>query len=146
MAGFSLGGGGDNRFGETLIFAHAVGQFHATNFSAAIFVGAPSTAGEVAANNHFHGKGFTFPSHGHHGVGRSQFPVGHNVGSGIQKRSRDLVEHLSLGWDTFREHHIESRDAVGGNHHQNVVANAVHIAHFAVIHCSLSFKIKVGVN
>ena len=42
--------------------------------------------------------------------------------------------------------YVESRNTVGCHHHENVVADAVNIAHFTMIHICLTFEVEVGAN
>ncbi len=146
MAAGSLGGGSDDGLGKALVLAHALGQTHAAQLAAAFLVGTPGTAGENAAYDHLNGEAFALETHGDHGVGGGQFPVGHDVGRGVEKLSSDLVEHLALAGNALGQDDVECRDAVGSHHHQDVVVDVVHVAHFAMINTLLTFKMKIGVN
>ena len=143
VSGFSLGRRGDDGGGELLVFLHSVGESHAAERTAASLVLSPGTAGEIAADNHFHAEAFTLQSDGHHGVGSGNLPVGDNVSSSIQELGCNLVQHLSLEGDAFRQDDIEGRDAVGGNHDQQVVVDVVHIAYLSMINTLLTGKVEV---
>ena len=140
-----LGGGGDDGFGEALVFFHPVGQTYAAQFATSVFVGAPCRAGENGTDNHFYTKTFALQTYGDHWVGCGKFPVGTDVGGEVEKLRGNLIEHLSFKWNAFGQNNVEGRNAVGGNHHDFVVVDVVHIAHFTVINAALLFKMKIGV-
>ncbi len=85
MSGVGLGGGGDDGFGETLVFNHSFGELHAADFTHAVFVVAPGASCEVAADDHFETETFAAVAYGDHGVGYCEFPVRHDVSGGIKE-------------------------------------------------------------
>jgi len=135
--------GRENRFGKTLVLAHAVGQGHAAQLAATLLILAPCRTGQNAADNHLHAESLTLEAHRHHRVGRRQFPVGTNVRGRVEKFGRNLVEHLSLVGNTLGQNHVKSGDPVGGHHDNQVVVDVVHVAHLTVIHAFLSFEMKI---
>ena len=146
VTGISLGGWSDDWFREFLVFAHTLGQLHAAQFAAAGCVFAPSAAGEIAADNHFNAETFAFKPHSHHRVGCSQLPVRHDVGSGIEKFSSNLIQHLTFAGNALWQNHVECRNAVGCHHHHKVVVDVVYIAHFAMIYALLTLKLEICVS
>ena len=107
FADFGFGSRGDDGFGELLVLLHSFGQLHTADFTDTAFVSAPCTAAEVTAYNHFYGESFTHHAYRHHRVGSSHFPVGADVGGGIQELGCNLVQHLSLERNAFRQYYVE---------------------------------------
>ena len=143
MAGIGFGGGGDDRLGEFFVLTHAVGKSDAADFTAAGGIVAPCRPGEVAAYDHFHPKAFGLAAHGDHGIGSGDFPVGHDVGGGVEEFGRDLVEHLSFEGYALGEDYVEGRDAVRCDHDKQVGGDVVDVAHFAVIHAPLTGEVEI---
>ena len=135
---------GDDRLGEALVFTHPFGELHAAKLAGAGGILAPGAAGEVAADNHLHGKSLAAVAYGDHRVGSGEAPVGHDVGGSFKKLRSYLVEHLTLEGDPLGEDYIESRDAVGGYHHQKIVGDGVDVAHFTMIHRGLAGEFVIG--
>ena len=140
----SLGGGGDDGLGEPLVLAHAFGQLHATQFAASVLVLTPGTARQVATDDHLHTEALGLQTHGHHGVGRGQFPVGHDVGRSIQEAGSNLVQALALEGDSLGQDDIEGRDTVGSHHDHEVIVDVVHVTDFTMIHAHLSRQVEVS--
>lgn len=140
----SLGSWGDDRLRETLVFLHAVGQFHTAELATTVLVLSPGRAGEDRADNHLHTEALTLQTHSDHGVGGGQLPVRTDVGSGIQELRSNLVQYLTLEGNTLRQYDVESRDAVGSYHHHQVVVDVVHIAYLSVVHALLSLKVEIS--
>ena len=86
----------DDRLGETLVFAHAFGQFDAANLAHTTLVCTPCTATQVAAHNHLYGITLAENTCRHHRIGHGQFPVGTNVGGLVQEFGCYLVENLTF--------------------------------------------------
>ena len=141
-----LGGGGDDGCGELLILDHAFGQLDAAEGACASLIFAPGAASEVAAHNHLDTEAFTFEAHGDHGVGSGKFPIGEDVGGGIEELSGNLVEDLSLVGDALGENDVESRDAVGDHHGHIFVVDVIYIANLAYIEAFLLGKTEVCFN
>ena len=91
----------NDRFGETLVFAHTFGQFNTTQLALSVFIRTPSTTREDGTNYHLHPEPFAFKSHGNHRVGRSEFPIGADVACSIQKLGCNLIENLPFKGDAF---------------------------------------------
>jgi hypothetical protein len=144
VSGLGLGGGGDDGLGEAFVLTHSLGKLHAAYLAASGLVFAPCASGEVSADNHFHAEALAADSDGHHGVGRSEFPVGHNVGGGVEEVCGYFVQHLAFVGDAFGKDNVEGRDAVCGDHYQKVFAYGIDVAYFAVIHSGLTGKVEVG--
>ena len=134
---------GDDGLGEAFVLLHTVGQLHAAELTAAVLVLSPSRTCKDRADNHLHTESLTLQTDGYHRVGCSQLPVGADVCGGVQELGGYLVQHLSLEGDALRQHHVESRDAVCGYHHHQVVVDIVHVTDFSVVNTLLSFKIEV---
>ena len=143
-ANLGLGGWGDDRSGELLVLAHTVGQFDAADLADTGLVRTPSRTAEVAADNHLDGIALTTVTDGHHRVGSSEKPVGHDVTRGFQKLGCNLVQDLPFVRNAFGQNHIEGRDAVGGNHAKEVFTNKIHVTNLAVIDIGLTGKGEVG--
>ena len=107
MSFICLCGGGDDGLGETLVLTHAFGKLHATDLAASVLIVAPCRTGQIATDNHFHTETFCLQTYGYHGVGGGKFPVGNDVGCGIQERCCNLVEYLSLERNAFGENYVE---------------------------------------
>ena len=107
---------------------------------------APCASGKIAADDHLHAEAFTFQTYGHHRVRSGKFPVGYDVGSRIKKFCRNLVEHLSLVRDTLGEDNVKCRDAVGCDHHHEVIIDVVDVTNFSVVHAFLSRKVEICVG
>ena len=144
MAAVSLRSRCNDRLRETLVLAHAVGQLHSAELTASLLVGAPRTAGEDGTDNHLHTEALALQSHRHHGIGSSQLPVRTDVLRQTEELSRNLVEHLPFVGYSLGQHHVESRDAVGGHHHNEVVIDIVHVAHLTMVHTLLTLEMKIS--
>ena len=144
MAFVGLSGGGDDGRGELLVLDHALGQLDAAEGAGAGLILAPGAAGEVAANNHLHAEPFALESHGDHGIGSGELPVGQDVGGGVEELGGNLVEHLTLVGDALGENDIKGGDAVAHHHGHILVVDVVDIAHFAHIEAFLLREIEVG--
>ena len=86
LADFGFCGRGDDGFRVISGFP----SFPSGNFTPQIsrhtaLVGTPCAATEVTAYNHFYGESFTHHTYRHHRIGCSHFPVGADVGCGIQE-------------------------------------------------------------
>ena len=128
-----LGRGGEDRLGQLLGLAQAVGQFNAADLAGALVI-LPAAADEVAAGDGFHR--YRLELAGHHGalgVQRGVHAVGQHAGHidagevvGHQVRGlgepevRDLAEHFALAGDRIGKHHVEGRQTVGSDHQQVV--------------------------
>ena len=133
----------DDRLRELLVLLHALRQGDATQRAVTSLILSPCRASQVATDNHLHAETLALQSHRHHGVGRSQFPVRHDVSTCIEELRRNLIQHLSLERDALGQHHIECRDSVSSNHHHQVIVDVIHVTYFAVIHFLLSGEVKV---
>ena len=107
FANLGFSGRGDDGFREFLVFLHPFGQLHAADFTYTALVGTPCAATEVTAYNHFYGESFTHHTYRHHRIGCSHFPVGADVGCGIQEFCCNLVQHLSFEGNTFRQYYVK---------------------------------------
>jgi len=116
FADFGFRSRGDDRFGELLVLFHAFGQLHAADFADAALVGAPCATAEITAYNHFNRETFAHHAHCYHGVGSGHFPVGTDVGGGVEEFGCNLVQHLSFEGNAFRQYYVEGRNAVGSDH------------------------------
>ena len=139
---FSLSCGGDNGCGELLIFLHAFGKTYATDFTNTALVSTPCRTAKITTNNHFNSKAFATNTYRYHGVGSSHFPVRTNVCSSVKELCSNLIQHLSLVRNTFGKHYVERRNSVTCYHHQ-LIAYAIYVANFTMIHCCLTREIKV---
>ena len=139
-----LGRRGDYRFRETLVLTHSVGKSHTAELAAAFLVSAPCRTREDGTDDHFHTKAFTLQTDRHHGIRRSQLPVGTDVGRLVEELGCNLIQHLTLERYALRQYHIECRDPVGSYHDDEVVVDVVHITYFAVIHTLLSIKMEIS--
>ena len=128
-----LGGGSKNGCREFLVFHHSLGQWNAAQGAGTGFVFAPSAACQIATDNHFDTEPLAFEAHGHHRVGRSQFPVGDDVGGGIKEFSSNLVQHLAFIGNTLGQDNVEGTDAVADHHGHIFIIDIIDIAHFAYI-------------
>ena len=140
----SLGGWGNDRLGETLVFLHALGQLNTTQLTTAILVLAPCRTRQDRADNHLYTETLTLQTYGNHGVGSSQFPVGADVTGSIQELGSNLVQHLSFVGNALWQNHVKGRNTVCSHHDHQVVTNVVHIAHLSVVHALLSFEVEVS--
>ena len=122
---------------------HAVRDLHATDGVLTALVGAPRAAGEVTSNDHLDRERLAETSHGDHRVGGGKLPVGDDVGGGVEKHGGNLVEHLSLIGDALGQDNVESRDAVGGDHHHVFVVDEITIADLAVIDLGLARELII---
>ena len=141
---FGFGGRGDYGFFELLMFAHSLGQRNTADGACPGLIVPPRAAGEVSADNHFDGKGFTFMPHGHHRVGRSNFPVRANISRRIQRLGRNLVQDLSFERDSLGQHHVKCRDTVRYDHDQVFVVDVIYVAYFAFVQRLLTVEVHVG--
>ena len=60
---------GDDRFRETLVFAHTFRQFHTADFAYTAFVSTPCATAKVTAYDHFNRETFALHTNGNHWVG-----------------------------------------------------------------------------
>ena len=141
---FGFGRRGDDRFGELLVLLHSFGQTYAADFTHTALVSTPGRAAEVTANNHFYRETFAHYADGYHRVGCSQLPVGADVGRGIEELGGNLVQHLALEGDTFRQDDVEGRDTVGCYHDELFAVDVVHVTYFSVIDTLLSRKVEIS--
>ena len=139
-----LGRRGDDGLGEALVLAHSLGQLDATELAASCLVLTPGRSREDATDDHLHTEALTLQAHRHHRVGGGQFPVGADVARLVEHLGCNLVQHLTFEGNTLGQHHVEGRDAVGGDHHHQVVVDVIHIAYFAVVHAFLSIEMEIS--
>ena len=139
-----FGGWSDDRLGETFVLTHTFRQLHAAELTATVLILAPSRAGEVAADNHLYAETLSLQTYGDHGVGSCKLPVGDDVSGGIEEAGCNLVQHLSLEGDAFRQHYVEGGDAVSCDHHHDVVVDVIHVAYFTMIYAFLSGKTELS--
>ena len=133
-----------NGFGETLVFFHAIRQFHTAQFPTPFLIFTPSRASKDWTNDHLYTGTFTFQTYGHHGIGCGQFPVRADVGREVKKLGRNLIQYLTLKRDALGQDYVESRYSVGCYHHDFVAINVINIATFTMIHALLSSEVKIG--
>ena len=138
-----LGGRSDDWSWELLVLLHALRQTHTTQFTTTILVFAPSGTGQITTDDHLYTEALSLQTYCHHGVWSSQFPVGHDVARCVEELSGNLVEHLSLEWDSLRQNDVKGRKTVGGDHHHQVIVDVVNVTYFAVIDGLLSLEVKV---
>ena len=143
MSLVSLGCRSDDWLWETLVLAHTLWQFHTTDLATALLVFSPCATCKDRADDHLYTETLALQSYGHHRVGRSQLPVRTNVCCCIQELGCNLVEHLSLERNAFRQHNVECRDSVSGDHHEDIVVNVIHITYFSVVNTLLSIKKEI---
>ena len=141
---FGFGRRSDDGFGELLVLLHSFGQTYAADFTNTALVSTPGRAAEVTANNHFYRETFAHYADGYHRVGCSQLPVGADVGRGIEELGGNLVQHLALEGDTFRQDDVEGRDTVGCYHDELFAVDVVHVTYFSVIDTLLSRKVEIS--
>ena len=146
MTLIGLGGGSDDRLGEALVLHHPVGKGYATEFAAAILVGTPCRPCENRPDNHLYPESLAFQPHSDHRVGSGELPVRTDIAGDVKKLGCNLVEHLSLEGDAFGQDDIESRDAVGGHHDQQIVVDIIHITHFTMVNALLSVEFEIGLS
>ena len=146
MAFGRLGGGGDDGLGEFLVLHHVFRQGNAAEGALAGLVFPPGVAGQVAADDHFDLERLAAPADGDHRVGLGDLPVGEDVGGGIQEAGGDLVENLALERDAFREDDVEGGDAVGGNHHQVVIADEIYVTDLTRVFGDLFGEMKISTD
>ena len=103
-------------------------------------------AGQITADDHFHLERLAAPADGDHRVGLGDLPVGEDVGGGVEETGGDLVEDLALERDAFREDDVEGGDAVGGDHHEVIVADEVYITDFARVFGDLFGEMKISTD
>jgi len=151
-----LGRGGEDRLGQLLGLAQAVGQVDAADLAGALVV-LPAAADQVAAGDRFHrhrlqlagdhralgvqGRVHAFGQHAGH-VDAGQV-VGHQVRGLGEPEVGDLAEHLALARDRVGQDHIERRQAIGGDHQevvprwgtgrQSLARDIEHITHLAAM-------------
>ena len=102
--------------------------------------------GQVAADDHLHLERLAAPANGDHRVRLGDLPVGEDVGGGVEEAGGNLVEDLSLERDAFREDDVEGGDAVGGDHHEVVIANEVYVTDFARVFGDLFGEMKISTD
>ena len=146
LANLGFSSRGDDGFGETLVLAHTFGKFHTANLANTALISTPCATTQITTDNHFDREAFTTDADSYHWIRRSQLPVRTDVRSRIQELGSNLVQHLSLVRNTFRQDYVESRDTVGSDHNQQVVIHAIYIADFAVIDTLLSGEIEICFN
>ena len=144
MTLIGLGGWGDDRLGETLVLAHAIGQLHAAELPAAVLVLTPGRTCEDGADDHLYAESFAFQTHRYHRVGSGQFPVRTDIRCGVQELGCNLVQHLSFIRNTLGQYHIKRRDSVGCHHYKNVVVDVIDITHLTMIHTLLTIEMEIS--
>mgnify|MGYP007059835657 CR=1 FL=1 len=103
----SLCGRSDDWFWETLVLAHTLREFHATDFATTLLVFSPCATCKDRADDHLYTETFALQTNGDHWVWCSQLPVRTDVCRRIQELRSYLVEYLSLEWDAFWQHNVE---------------------------------------
>ena len=146
MAGIGFGGGGDDGFGEAFVLAHTLRELHSAQFTAACLIFAPCASGEVTTDNHLYAETFATYAHCCHGVGGSEFPVGDDVGGGVEEVCGYFVKYLSFVGNALGKYDVKCRNSVSGYHYECVGAYGIDVAHFSVIHSCLIREVKIGVN
>ena len=146
VPGVGLGGGGEDRVLEVLIFLHPLRQDHAAEVALAGLVGAPGATGEDGTDDHLELIRLAGVTDGDHGVGRGDLPVGDNVLGGIEIGGGDAIEDLALEGDPLGEDHVKGGDAVGGDHHEEAVVEGVYITDFAVEDLCRTRQLEVGMG
>ena len=86
-----LGGRGEYGAVETLVLAQALGKRDAAYLTRPGGVFAPCRPGQVAAHYHLYLQRLALQPHGDHGVGDGHFPVGDDVGGGIEESGGYLI-------------------------------------------------------
>jgi hypothetical protein len=101
-------------------------------------------AREVASDDHFDAQRLAALADGYVGVGVGEQPIGADVARGVQEIGRYLVEHRAFVRNRARQDVVECGDAVAGDHHEQVAAEAVHVADFATVKGRLAGELEVG--
>ncbi|MNV31585.1 hypothetical protein D3C71_1228970 [compost metagenome] len=156
VANGGLGRGGEDRLGQLLGLAQAVGQLDAADLAGALVV-LPAAADQVAAGDRFHryrlqragdhrtlgvqGRVHALGQHAGH-VDAGQV-VGHQVRGLGEPEVGHLAEHLALARNRVGQDHVERRQAIGGDHQQVVPRRGTgrqplardieHITHLAAV-------------
>ena len=139
-----LGGRGNDGFRETLVLLHAFGQSYTTQLAAPVLILAPGRTGQDATDNHLHAESFTLQAYSHHRVGCGELPVRTDIGGLVQELGSNLVEHLTLKRNAFRQNDIKSGDSVGRHHDDYIVVNVIYIPYFTMINTFLSIKMEIS--
>ena len=142
---FSLGCRRDDGRRELLVFLHTLRQTNAADFTDTTLVSTPCTTAKIAAHNHFYGESLAKQTYCNHGIGRSELPVGANVGGSVEELGSNLVEHLTLVRNAFGQNYVESRNAVSSYHHQ-AVAEVINIAYLTMINTLLTGEIEISLS
>ena len=103
----SLCSRGDDRLWETLVLAHSVRQLHTADLAASLLIVTPCTTGEDRTDDHLHAETFALQTYCNHWVWSSQLPVWTDICSCVQELSCNLIEHLTLEWNTLWQNNIE---------------------------------------
>ena len=107
-----LCGRSDDRSREFLILDHSFRHFYSADCALSCLILSPCVTGKVSADNHFNLERLAFMTYSYHRIRNCDLPVGENVSCSIKEFCCNLVEYLSLEWDTLREHDVKCRDAV----------------------------------
>ena len=83
LTNFCFSGGSNDGSREFFVLAHTFRKTNATNLTNTTLIGAPSTATEITAHNHFNWKTFAEQAYSDHRVWSREFPVWADVCSGI---------------------------------------------------------------
>jgi hypothetical protein len=92
--------------------------------------------------HNFHLEGLASVSEGGGGSRHLDQPVRTNITCGLEHIARKLVEYLTFVGNRPGKDDIESRDAVGSDHQQQVFTNTVHIPNLSTVKACLPGKLQ----
>ena len=144
MTLLGFGSRGDQRLGELLVLLHAIGQDISTKVTATVLIVTPCRAGQISADDHLNSETLALQTYGNHRIRGGQFPVGADIGCGIQELGCNLVQNLTLERNTLGQYNVKGRYAVCGNHDHQVVINVINVTNLAVINTLLSFELEIS--
>ena len=133
-AGFGLGRGRDERGGQRLVLAEAIGQMVSVKHTLAFGVAPPQRrarhAGDVASHHDLDRERSGRDGDERVGIGLGEGVVGDNVAARGEPPTRELVEHLALQRHG-RDNTIEGGKPIGGDEQHLIIRQLVGDAHLA---------------
>ncbi len=141
-----LGGRGDDRVGELLVFLHSFRQRFAAEGPLAGLVFPPGVACQIAADHHLYLERLAEDADRGHRVDFPDFPVRHDVGRLVEEARGDLVEHLAFAGDALGKHDVEGGDTVGGYQDDVFSVDEINVPDLADVAAGLSREMEIGVG
>src|SRR5215207_1152512 len=97
---------------------------------------------QVASHHNFHAERPAFITDGRICSGCVQEPVRAYILSGTKHECRQLIQYLSFIRNGTRQYDVKSGDAIGGDHHQQFIINAVNVSNLTAVKTGLIWEVE----